>query len=74
MDAPDGSAVFRPVVPNEAVATLLLIENSQEMFSMWPNLRDQYLPTLIGNMRIANPVAPVARLSSISRFFSLIPS
>jgi hypothetical protein len=59
MHSPDGSAIFRPVVPGQAVATLLLIENSQNMMSIWPNLRDRHLPTLIGTMRIANPVALV---------------
>jgi hypothetical protein len=55
----DGTAIFRPVTPNQPVATLLLIENSQNMFAIWPHLRDRLLPNLIGTLRIANPVAQV---------------
>jgi len=66
MAAPDGSAIFRPAVPNQAVATLLLIENSQEMLPIWPDLRDHHLPTLIGTMRIVNPVASVCPFSQLT--------
>jgi len=71
MHSMSGSTIFRPVVPNQAVATLLLIENSREMVSIWPVLQDHYLPTLIGTMRIANPVAPVGTIfRSFARNFS----
>ncbi|KAG6372108.1 hypothetical protein JVT61DRAFT_8822 [Boletus reticuloceps] len=46
--------------PNtKALITLILIENSQAMFSSWNDLRQHYLPTLLGSMRIANPVVPI---------------
>ena len=59
MPAPE--AIFRPVVPGEAVATLVLIENSQAMVQNWSDLRDHHLPTLLGTMRLANPIVPVSR-------------
>ncbi|KAI9566592.1 hypothetical protein HD554DRAFT_2174249 [Boletus coccyginus] len=43
----------------KAVVTLVLIENSQAMLSAWNDLRQHYLPTLLGTMRIANPVVPI---------------
>jgi len=58
MPAPE--AIFRPVVPGEAVATLVLIENSQAMVQSWSDLRDHHLPTLLGTMRLANPIVPVS--------------
>ena len=59
MPAPE--AIFRPVVSGEAVATLVLIENSQVMVQNWSNLCDHHLPTLLGTMRLANPIVPVSR-------------
>lgn len=41
------------------MAVLLLIENSREMASCWSELRAHYLPTLLGTMRVANPVVPI---------------
>lgn len=52
-------ALFKPAVPGEPVATLVLIENSEPMMNGWPDLRDHHLPTLLGTMRLANPVVPV---------------
>jgi hypothetical protein len=54
-------ATFKPVVPGEAVATLVLIENSQAMVNWWPDLHDHHLPTLLGTVRLANPIVPVSR-------------
>jgi len=54
-------AIFKPVVPGEVVATLVLIESSQAMVDFWPDLRHHYLPTLLGTMRSANPIVPVSR-------------
>ncbi|KAI0313104.1 hypothetical protein OF83DRAFT_1294536 [Amylostereum chailletii] len=51
--------MFSPLTPGRPVATLLLIENSQPMFSRWPDLRDHYLPNLLGSMRVVNPVVPI---------------
>lgn len=55
-----GTAVFKPVTPGQAVAILLLIENSGHMVPRWPDLRDRVLPTLLGNIRIANQGVPVS--------------
>lgn len=57
MPAPE--AIFKPAVPGEAVATLVLIENSENMRPLWSDLRDHHLPTLLGTMRLANPIVPV---------------
>jgi hypothetical protein len=70
---PDGCPIFRPVAPNQGLATLLLIENSQEMVPMWPDLRDRHLPTLIGAMRLANPVAEVWLIFRVFGFTHLGP-
>jgi hypothetical protein len=59
MPAPE--AIFRPVVSGEAVAILVLIENSQAMVQNWSDLRDHHLPTLLGTMRLANSIVPVSR-------------
>ena len=56
---PIPEAIFKPVVPGEAVAILVLIENSQAMVQAWSDLRDHHLPTLLGTMRLANPAVPV---------------
>jgi len=53
------STLFRPVVPHQAVATLLLIENSQAMSYVWPDLRDLYLRKLVDTLEGANPAVPV---------------
>ncbi|KAI6043653.1 hypothetical protein EDC04DRAFT_672516 [Pisolithus marmoratus] len=52
-------SIFKSDAAVEAVITLVLIENSQEMVPAWGNLRGQYLPTLLGCMRAANPVVPI---------------
>lgn len=51
--------LFRPAQPGHTVATLVLIENSAAMVERWPDLRDRHLPTLLGTLRMANPVVPV---------------
>ena len=58
---PAPKAIFRPVVLGEAVATLVLIENSQAIVQNWSDLHDHHLPTLLGTMRLANPIVPVSR-------------
>jgi hypothetical protein len=69
MPAPD--AIFKPVVPGEAVATLVLIENSENMIHLWSDLRDHYLPTLLGTMRLANPIVPVCLVAAAVEAFHL---
>ena len=59
MPAPE--AIFRPVLSGEAVAILVLIENSQAMVQNWSDLHDHHLPTLLGTMRLANSIVPVSR-------------
>ena len=56
---PPPPGIFRPSGPHHSIATLVLIENSEEMYPRWNDLRDQYLPTLLGTMRMINPVVPV---------------
>ncbi|KIJ62471.1 hypothetical protein HYDPIDRAFT_30432 [Hydnomerulius pinastri MD-312] len=53
------SSIFKAAPAVKAVITLVLIENSQEMVSAWEDLRTHYLPTLLGTMRVANPVVPI---------------
>lgn len=51
--------IFASSPATKAVVTLILIENSQGMRTVWNDLRQHYLPTLLGTMRVANPVIPV---------------
>ncbi|KAI9456825.1 hypothetical protein BJY52DRAFT_1187660 [Lactarius psammicola] len=51
--------LFRPAQQGHTVATLVLIENSAAMVERWPDLRDRHLPTLLGTLRMANPVVPI---------------
>jgi hypothetical protein len=53
------STLFKPAVPHQAVATLLLIENSQAMSYVWSDLRDLYLRTLVDTLEGVNPAVPV---------------
>ena len=56
---PVPEAIFKAVMLGEAVASLVLIENSQAMVQGWSDLRDHHLPTLLGTIRLANPIVPV---------------
>jgi len=58
-------SIFKSDPAAKAVITLVLIENSQEMVAAWSDLRGHYLPTLLGTMRVANPVVPVCPLLSL---------
>lgn len=60
MPAPEG--IFKPSQPGIPVATLVLIENSHGMIHGWSDLRDHHLPTLLGTMRLANPIVPVRHI------------
>jgi hypothetical protein len=62
----DGAYIFRPVSPGLPVTTLLLIENSVEMASIWPGLQHHYLPNVLGNIRAANPIVPVSVMFTLS--------
>jgi hypothetical protein len=51
--------LFKPSVPQQPVATVILVENSQAMSHIWSDLQDQYLNKLVDNLVAANPFAPV---------------
>jgi hypothetical protein len=59
MSAPPPPGLFKPAQQGHSLATLVLIENSAAMVDRWPDLRDRYLPTLLGTVRKVNPVVPV---------------
>jgi hypothetical protein len=59
MSASPPPGLFKPPQQGHSLATLVLIENSVAMVDRWPDLRDHYLPTLLGTVRKVNPVVPV---------------
>jgi len=59
MSASPPPGLFWPAQQGHNLATLVLIENSAAMVDRWPDLRDHYLPTLLGTVRKVNPVVPV---------------
>jgi hypothetical protein len=59
MSAPPPPGLFKPAQQGDSLAILVLIENSAAMIDRWPDLRDRYLPTLLGTVRKVNPVVPV---------------
>ncbi|TFK38329.1 hypothetical protein BDQ12DRAFT_735464 [Crucibulum laeve] len=58
------STLFRAPLPHQAVTALLLVENSEAMSFIWPDLRDLYLHKLIDNLQSANPNTQVTVLVS----------
>ena len=50
---------FETASPHQAIAVLLLIENSQPMSFIWPDLRDLYLTKLVDNIEKTNASNPV---------------
>lgn len=54
-----GNPMSHPMMARPAVATLLLIENSQALSNNWADLRDQYLRPLVDKLKSANPGALV---------------
>jgi hypothetical protein len=63
MSASPPLGLFQPAHQGHNLATLVLIENSAAMIDRWPDLRDHYLPTLLGTVRKVNPVVPVCCLT-----------
>lgn len=59
MSAPPPPGLFKPAQQGDSLAILVLIENSAAMIDRWPDLRDRYLPTLLGTVRKVNPVVPI---------------
>jgi hypothetical protein len=51
---------FSPVMQQQTVATVLLIENSQALSFIWADLRDRYLPSLVTQLGSADPAATVS--------------
>jgi hypothetical protein len=51
--------MFKPIFPQQAVATVILVENSEAMSHIWSDLQDQYLNKLIDSLVVPNPFAPV---------------
>ncbi|KAF9244475.1 hypothetical protein BU15DRAFT_71459 [Melanogaster broomeanus] len=58
MSSSGAPAIFNSGPAVKAVITLILIENSQEMVSAWDDLQG-HLHTLLGTMRLANPIVPI---------------
>ena len=54
------SLPFNPVMQQQAIAILLLIENSQAMSFIWDDLRDRYLPSLVTKLGSADPAVSVS--------------
>ncbi|KAF8465140.1 hypothetical protein DFH94DRAFT_783878 [Russula ochroleuca] len=59
MSASPPPGLFKPAQQGHSLAILVLIENSATMIGRWPDLRDHYLPTLLGTVRKVNPVVPI---------------
>ncbi|KAH9961896.1 hypothetical protein BC827DRAFT_1155102 [Russula dissimulans] len=59
MSASPPQGLFKPAHQAHSLATLVLIENSAAMVDRWPDLRDRYIPTLLGTVRKVNPVVPI---------------
>jgi hypothetical protein len=51
---------FSPVMQQQAMVTLLLIENSQAMSFIWDDLRDRYLPSVVTKLGSADPTVSVS--------------
>jgi hypothetical protein len=65
MSASPPPGLFKPAQQGHGLAILVLIENSATMIGRWPDLRDHYLPTLLGTVRKVNPVVPVRYISPL---------
>jgi len=65
MSASPPQGLFKPAQRGDSLAILVLIENSAAMIDRWPDLRDHYLPTLLGTVRKVNPVVPVRDNTSL---------
>lgn len=53
---------FETASPHQAIAVLLLVENSQPMSFIWPDLRDLYLTKLVDNIEKTNAPTPIISL------------
>ena len=62
---PTLEAIFKPVIPDEAVATFVLIKNSQVIVHYWSDLYNHHLPTLLETVRLANLIMPVSHIVDI---------
>lgn len=53
---------FETASPHQAIAVLLLVENSQPMSFIWPDLRDLYLTKLVDNIEKTTAPTPIISL------------
>ncbi|KAL7278283.1 hypothetical protein ACG7TL_008259 [Trametes sanguinea] len=55
MTSPHSFSFSKPAMQGDAVSVLVLVEDSPQMAAKWPDVRDSYLPTLLENLRTADP-------------------
>ena len=53
------SPFSRPAITGDAVSVLVLVEDSRAMADKWQDIRETYLPTLLGSLRLADGTVPV---------------
>jgi hypothetical protein len=58
---PQSSLLFAPASPQQAVAILILLENSVSLSLIWSDLNDRYLKAILQELELTNPDAPVRR-------------
>ena len=51
--------MFKPIFPQQPVATVILVENSEAMSHIWTDLQDQYLNKLVDSLVGANSFVAV---------------
>lgn len=61
------STALLPFVSHQAVAVLLIIENSYAMACDWIDVRDRYVRTMIESLKAANATVPVSTRSLCQR-------
>ncbi|KAH9943594.1 hypothetical protein B0H21DRAFT_748599 [Amylocystis lapponica] len=59
MAASGPSPFSRPAMTGDPVSVLVLVEDSQAMAGKWVEIRDYYLPTLLGSLRMADTSVPM---------------
>ncbi|KAI0631385.1 hypothetical protein C8Q77DRAFT_1218892 [Trametes polyzona] len=55
MASPHAFSFAVPAMPGDALALLVLVEDSAQMAAKWPDVRDSYLPLLLEHLRAADP-------------------
>ncbi|EIW74163.1 hypothetical protein CONPUDRAFT_147802 [Coniophora puteana RWD-64-598 SS2] len=59
MATPGDPALLRSLSQVQAVSALILVENSEPMVSLWPELQNDYLPSMLAAIRVAHPITPI---------------